>query len=449
MLLARVHQVILTHGLITSGDRGLIGFSGGPDSLCLLQLLSELRAPLGFSLLAAHVDHGLRETSAQEAQQARQLAEELGVEAVILTAKVRRTGTGNLQERARLERARLLQEVAEERQCTWIALAHTANDQAETVIMRAVRGAGVRGLGGMARQQERIIRPLLDVTRSEIEQYLRTRPLGPILDPTNDSDRYFRNRVRHHVLPLLEQEQPSVVQTLCRLAETCREEDETLTLQARAYLERGKIEDGLDLRAWRGCSAGLLHRILRLAYHEATGSLRRLERHHVLALARLIRDPAGTAAVDLPGGRFERRYQLLLWQAGGPLRPPWAIRERTISSPGLVPWDAARSLYLGPEGGANPLRCSKDVWLDAERVPFPLIARTLRSGDRIAIGERQHKKVARVLMEAKIPRAEREKVPLLLAGQEVVAIVGLRAAYPFDGRSGGTRFCARLVSTPE
>ena len=146
----RVGRDVRRRGLVAVGDRGLVALSGGPDSLCLLQLLLELAPSLSLTLRAAHVDHGLRPESASEAEHALTLAAQLGVEAVVLHADLDRDAPGNAQERARRARRELLEAEARKRGCAWIAVGHTASDQAETVLMRLVRGAGLRGLGAMA-----------------------------------------------------------------------------------------------------------------------------------------------------------------------------------------------------------------------------------------------------------------------------------------------------------
>ena len=278
----RSYREIRKRGLLDRGDHVAIAFSGGPDSLCLLHLLARLAPALDLRLVALHVDHGLRTEARQEARRADELAEEAGVPFRLLRAELG-GAAGNLQERARDARALLLGEAAEAEGCQRLALGHTADDQAETVIMRAVRGAGPRGLAAMAWQDGTIIRPLLATTRQEIEAYLTSLHLRPVRDPTNAGQAYMRNRVRQGVMPLLRQENPRVVDALCRLAEICREEDLALTtVCGEALVRAGEgLERGLDVRSLAGLPAAMLPRVLLLAHQQAEPTSARplLQRH--------------------------------------------------------------------------------------------------------------------------------------------------------------------------
>ena len=437
MLLDDVRGALLDHGLIRAGDRGAVALSGGPDSLCLLHLLLGLRQELGLEVIALHVDHGLRPESAREAGEAAELARALGAEPVVLRAELSRTEQGgNLQELARDARLALLEAEARRRGCRWIALGHTATDQAETVLMRAVRGAGLQGLAGMSRSRGLFIRPLLGVTRAEVRRHVERHSLIPLEDPTNATDRFLRNRVRHHVLPLLERENPAVVQALCRLADSCREDHEALEALSRDALDSARSAGGLDALGLRRLQPAILHRVLRLAYGEVTGSTRRLTRGHVQQAARLLASGEGSASLDLPGGRLLREYDRLRWEgpvaaADEPDGPDRWLRPVVVTGPGAVPLPRGRTLLLSlaPVGTAL-----SGLALDVVRAPFPLTVRGIEPGDRMAVGPQKSRKVARLLMDAKIPQGDRPWVPLVFCGDVLVAVVGVRVAYGYAGR---------------
>jgi tRNA(Ile)-lysidine synthase len=424
-LIDRVRRDLERRGLVADGDRGLVALSGGPDSLCLLQLMAELAPALRLTLRAAHVDHGLRRESSTEAARALALAAEVGVEAVVLRADLDRRAPGNLEERARDARRALLEAEARAGGCAWIAVGHTASDQAETVLMRLVRGAGLRGLGAMAWRSGRVIRPLLGVSRSEGRRYIADRGLEPVQDPTNLSDAYLRNRLRRRVLPLLARENPRITRSLCRLAETCREEDAALDRLARQGIEDARVGAAeVDCARLRQLSIPLLRRALRLIYAEATGSLRGLGEPHVEALAALATDDAaGTRQLDLPGVRFARSYERLGWRRGTAAAEAEPF-EVQVDGPGdvLLPDGRVLRIEAVPPGpGVTLIR----------RTRFPLTVRAPRSGDRIAIGPGRSKKVSRALLDAKIPRLERRRVLVVLTGSEVALVLGLRRAYGF------------------
>ena len=454
MLLQTVRQVVERYDLIRPGDRGAVAFSGGPDSLTLLHLLTRLASEWDLKLHALVVDHGLRRESAQEARQAVALAQELGVDARILGGRkmgnqesgtgigeCEMTATGNVQERARKLRLHLLCQGAEALHCRWVALGHTAMDQAETVLMRAVRGTGVQGLAGMAAARAPFVRPLLGVTRTQVRRYLQQVSLRPLEDPSNATDSYFRNRLRHHVMPLLEQENPHLVRSLCRLADSCREDHQALEQLARQKLECARGDHGLDTGTLRGLLPGLLHRVLRLAHAEATGSTRRLTREHVLAMARLLRSAEGSASLDLPGVRLVREYDRLRWEdPAATTMAPGPTWELQITGPGELTLPDGRTLELWAGTAAH----QGELWLSPARAPWPLSVRPPRPGDRLAVAAQKSRKVARVLMDAKIPRVARSRNPLLLCGDEVVCVVGLRVAYGYGADPGSAGIVVRL-----
>jgi len=317
----------------------------------------------------------------------------------------------------------MLEQLAHERACAWVALGHTADDQAETVLMRILRGSGPAGLGAMRSRRGIFVRPLLEVSRREVMSCLAAARLEPLQDPSNASDRFLRNRVRRQLLPLLTRENPRIVSALCRLAASCQVEDDALAAAARVELERARLGGGLDGARVGALPAGLRRRVLRLAFAEATGSTRRLERQHLLALDRAL---AGGRGVDLPGARAEVEGGVLRLRTCAPDAPGAAPLTLTLAGPGRYPLPDGRVLVVATTARA----AAPEATMNAARVPFPLTVRTARAGDRIAIGPGRSRKVARVLMDAKIPRRERAQVPLLVSDDgRILLIVGIRRAY--------------------
>lgn len=431
--------------LIRPGEAGAVALSGGGDSLCLLHVLTRLAGPRGLRISAIHVDHGLRPESARQAQEVVALARGLGVETSVLRAGLAPDAPGNLQQRARSVRQRLIEEQARRLSLGWVAVGHTATDQAELVLMRAVRGTGPSGLGGMAWSRPmgsggRLVRPLLGQRREDVASYLGRHGLTPVLDPTNETPRYLRNRVRQRVLPLLAAENPAVVAALCRLATTCREEDEALLRLAQQALASAEAPGGLAVARLQELPRGLLHRVLRLAHARAVGTTRRLDRGHVERVACLVAETGGSARVDLPGARVERRYGTLVWMAGGDPGQP-QLAPFTVETPGRYPLSDGRVLEVvaGSAQGHPPWEVL------SFGVGFPLLVRPPRAGDRIAIGPGRHKKVHRVLMDAKIPRAGRGSFPVVVADDVVVLLPGLRRGYGL-GPGEGEALVVRLLA---
>ena len=223
MLLARVLRTIEAHRLLAPGDRVLVAISGGSDSTALLHALRLLRGRLAIELEAATVDHGLRPGSAQEHERVRAHVEASGVRCVVIALGL--APGPSMQARAREARYAALTSLARERNAGAIAVAHTRDDQAETVLARILRGSGLRGLAGaLRRRDDGVVRPLLDCDRALVRGFLEERGLAPLVeDPSNRSPGFLRTRVRHTLLPALAAEQPEIRATLARLAEDADE----------------------------------------------------------------------------------------------------------------------------------------------------------------------------------------------------------------------------------
>lgn len=223
MIIATVRRTLRERALVSTGDHVLVGCSGGPDSVSLVHVLHQLRNELGITVSVASIDHGLRPESALEVEQVGAFAGELGVPFHSVRIEVP-NDRGSIQALARDLRYRALHEIASRRGAGKIAVGHTRDDQAETVLARVLRGAGLRGLGGIeARRSDGVIRPLFDCRRSDVRVYAVERGLPFVEDPSNHQRAYERVRLRHEVLPVLSVEDPSVVEHLCALSDEAAE----------------------------------------------------------------------------------------------------------------------------------------------------------------------------------------------------------------------------------
>jgi tRNA(Ile)-lysidine synthase len=223
MITSTVRRTVRARALVSPGDHVLVACSGGPDSTTLLHVLHRLRNELGITLCVASIDHGLRAESVTEVEQVEAFVSTLGVP--FYSTRVDLTIEGvSIQARARELRYRALQEIAHSHGAARIAVGHTQDDQAETVLARMLRGAGVRGLGGIeARRSDGVIRPLLDCRRSDVRAYAAGRELPFVDDPSNHQRAFERVRLRHEVLPMLAAEDPRVVEHLCALSDEAAE----------------------------------------------------------------------------------------------------------------------------------------------------------------------------------------------------------------------------------
>lgn len=295
-MLAEVRRTLIDRDLVRRGDRVLVAVSGGPDSAGLLVALSKLAAELYLDLVAASVDHGLRPESSADVEIARTQASALGVPFRALRLEL--APGPDLQARARDARYAALREQRLVEGARWIAVGHTRDDQAETVLARILRGAGLRGLAGIApRREDGVIRPLLDCARAEVHAFVQAAGLPVAADASNSSRRFQRSRVRHQLLPLLSEEDPEVAAHLADLAEDARAVIELLEPQVATLHAAARGEDGaLSIERCASAPTALRRLVLQRWASEATGAP--ASRAHVEALDLCLR---GRGEVRLPG----------------------------------------------------------------------------------------------------------------------------------------------------
>ena len=240
MILSTVRKTLIRRGLVGAGERVLVGCSGGPDSMAMLHVLSRLRGELGFSLVVASVNHGLRPESRQEVERVAGFAESLALPFVSRNLSL--DDGADVHGRARAARFAALREMAADEGATRIALGHHADDQAETVLSRLLRGSGIRGLAGI--QPERadgVIRPLIDCRRAEIERYVERYDLPVVRDPSNEDPKFERARLRAEIMPLVTREDARVVEHLNLIAEEARNINEMLESMAASIVADPRV----------------------------------------------------------------------------------------------------------------------------------------------------------------------------------------------------------------
>jgi len=399
-VLSRVLRTIRERGLVAKGDRLLVAVSGGPDSTALLYGLAKIAPRLGVSLVAACVDHRLRPESAAEARAVRRICQSMGIACEVLEVDVgsARKSHVSAQEAARNVRLAALETTAGRLGCTQIALGHTADDQAETVLFRILRGTGIAGLAGIPYQRGPFIRPLLDVRRAQILAYLAKRKLDYFTDPSNANRRYARSRIRHDVLPALARENPRVVEALLALA--------------REAQDKG-------VATWRKDLPGDLY----------------LPRRAVHAVDGLMRKPCGTRTISVRNGELTVRYGKVTW---GLRKPADLAQPRTQAGESqLVPGPGQYRIFDPPAPGLDIAAACAGPWpggnaacFDTAKLVRPLRVRALHPGDRMAPrGGRGTRKLSDLLIDAKIPRKERAALPVLCDASGVILYVpGLRPA---------------------
>jgi tRNA(Ile)-lysidine synthase len=427
---AAVRQSLDAASLCSAGRTVLCALSGGPDSVALASTLAALARIRGLVVVAAHLDHGLREGSAADAEFCARLCERLGLPLRSGKADVRARAArerGGLEQSARRERYAFLRAVKAEVGADAIAVAHTLDDQAETVLLRLLRGSGRTGLSAMRPRAGDLVRPMLSVSRRQVMAHLAAHGLPWREDPTNDDTRILRNRVRHELIPYLESRfNPALRATLARSATAVAAEQDLLDgLSGELMAGAVRLEDGeaaIDRAALAEAPEALARIVLRKALR-AAGGLRGVGRGHVerlLALARA-RGASGRR-LPLPGGREARvRFGELRI---GPAARAWDAFEAPLAVPGSV--DLPDGTCLRARESAGPLGAERG-WAVVERPEEPLVVRTRRPGDRVRFQGRE-RSLKRALLEERVPADERSRLPVVAAGDRVLWFPGLTAA---------------------
>jgi tRNA(Ile)-lysidine synthase len=439
----KVASAIERHRLARPGDHLLVAVSGGADSVALLAALHVLAPRLRLRLTAWHLDHGLRgDAGGRDLAFVVALAERLGVTVVAERAAV--PPGPNLEERARRIRYAHMRRAADRLGCTRIALGHTQTDQAETLLLRLFRGAGRRGLAAMAPRRGVIARPLLGCTREEARAFLCGSGLEWVEDVSNRDERFARNRLRRRILPALVAEiGPALVQRLARTAAILGEEDRFLDVVARRHRERARTPEGLDARILGRLSAATRRRVIRLWLGEARGDLRGIAAAHLRAVERCLGSPE-SRVIDLPRGRVRVEAGIVRWEP--PIGPPAGAAFAHALRPGgrVSRKDLGWVLGVGrPRAWRPGTGLPTDSWqavFDADALPKPLVVRGVRPGDRIRpIGMSGTRKLQDVFVDAHVPRSERGTRPVLVGGEEVLWIPGLKRSAVATVRGGTTR----------
>lgn len=461
-MLEKVRLFAIRHGLFSPGEKVIVGVSGGPDSLCLLHVLDRLKGEWSLRLHVAHLNHRIRGADADEdAAFVERVAREWGIPCTIeardVPALAREKGMG-LEEAARYARYKFLAEVALKEGAGTIAVGHNADDQVETVVMHWVRGSGLAGLRGMLPRSRLVVggeeydlwvvRPLLDVTRAEIEAYCREHGLTPRFDLSNLDTTYFRNRLRHELIPYLETFNPRFRELVRRSAQLFADDYDFLHRQVevswREVVEREE-ERGIvfSLPRWKSLHPAMQRGILREAVRRMRRGLRDIGWIHIEEARRALLEGRAGVKVTLPQGLvLMTGYRTFFIGEEGfvpsedlPLLPSSVegLEEIALKVPGETPipqtgWKVRTSIvplsHLPPDWERNP-----DPWrafLDWGKVSGPIRLRPRCPGDRFRpMGLKGGRKsLHEFMIDEKIPQYLRDRWPLLVDDEKILWVVG-------------------------
>jgi tRNA(Ile)-lysidine synthase len=454
-MLSRVKTTISKYRMLKPGDRVVVGVSGGADSICLLHILLQLRE-YSLDIIVAHLDHGIRGKEAKrDLLFVKRTAESLGLKFETGEAdapRLKKESKMTLEEAARVLRYEFLEETRKKFGADRIATAHTLDDQAETVLMRLMRGSGARGLSGIPPvSREVIIRPLIETKRADIEKYLQSKGVGWIEDSTNKLRDIQRNRIRLDLIPELETYNPRIKETLSRTSDILRIEEDYIDREAKRNYARIFTQDirGLkgDLRKFGRLHKALRLSILRLAIEELNKGLRNITSLHIISADEYLTSGAASGEIEFPDRIvIAKGYDSFLVTTRPGLERKFSY---SIDSPGR--WRFPEFDVDIEKVTAETLEEKREdiVYLDAGKIVFPIEARSFRAGDRfMPLGMKSEKKLKNFFVDEKIPRFERYGIPIFTSGGDIFWVGGMRIDDRFKIRRKGKKALKLSLRVP-
>ncbi|MBR4832113.1 MAG: tRNA lysidine(34) synthetase TilS [Butyrivibrio sp.] len=454
----KVYNFIKSNNLAASSEKILVGFSGGADSVALITVLYELRKILGIELAALHVNHGIREEAGEDASFTRRFCEDRDIEYYLVeenVPEIAREEKLTEEEAGRIVRYRAFNECADRIGARRIAVAHHMNDAAETLLYNLMRGSGIHGAGAIRPSRDNIIRPLLCVTRKEIEEYLREKEISFCTDKTNSENIHTRNKIRNKLVPYAEDEINSgVVEHLCRAAKRFADADEFIRSVSRDFFEKEAIITGecvrLELGKLKGLADIVKEDVILQCFEELTPSRKDITSAHIEAVLALTQDESGTKSVDLPYmlravreydkliiGRVERGESSFdkeeeiavdieeLAAGTADEESGSASAKKRYNVPGLGRAEA--KIVEKARGCAIPSD-TYTKWFDCDRIQTAVF-RHRRKDDYIYIdmdGKDCKKMLSKFMTDVKIPKNRRDEMFVLADGDHVLWVPGYR-----------------------
>lgn len=432
----KVIDTIEKYNMLSFTDHILVGLSGGPDSVCLLLTLNQLKSKYNLKISAIYIDHGLRPNDVpKEIEFCKKLCDDLNITFYSHSINVKEFAIKekiNLQEAARILRYATFDQISINIKADKIALGHNADDQAETVIMRLLRGAGPAGLSGIPPVRKKIIRPLIEVERIEIEEFLEKNKVNFVFDSSNVNTKYMRNKIRHILMPAIKKISPQATKIISKTADIIREENDYINVSVTKALMRlmsRKTDQKVELfcNPMEVLNIVILRRALRVAI-DSVKDLRGIEFDHIEEIIRLVKKGKPGDRIYLPKGiRAIKGYSTIIITS----EPPQKLSIYQIDMPKEI---SIKENSMTLEIKELSIRDIQDygngknlVYIDADKIKFPLIIRPRKEGDYFyPYGFGKKKKLQDFFVDEKIPRDERDLIPIIESEGNIVFIVGYR-----------------------
>ncbi len=438
LFIEKVYEYIHNNNLISPGDRLVVGLSGGADSVCLFLVLFELRKRLGLddkSLYGVHINHMLRgEEADRDEKFAKEFCRTLNMEFVSYRIDVKKISEDeriSVEEAGRKARYECFSQALKKYGCNKIAVAHNKNDMAETILFNMARGSGLKGIAGITPKRNNIIRPLLDVTRAEIEKYLEKNGQSYITDSTNLGIDYDRNKIRHIILPELEKVNSGALNHICQTGYEVGEGYKFIRKTAMEHfnkvVRRKEDELRINIPLLLQLDRIIQKQVLYEALIQKTGKMKDIGDTHIRGIMGLLEGNTGKC-VELPYGiRVRKNYDSLVMTDRETEKSEYCMeidREGVYKIPG---WGNL-NISLFPKKQMEDI--SKKIYTkmaDYDKIKGKLFIRTPRDGDFVIIDNAGNtKKLTRVFIDNKVDREKRKSWPVIAAGSQIIWAIGLR-----------------------
>ena len=439
MIFEKTLSTINKYNLIQKGDKIVLGLSGGPDSVCLLHILNRLKEVLDIEVYAAHLNHQIRGIEAQkDALYISKLCDELGVTYFIKSINVPEYCKENklsLEEGARKLRYEMFYEIKEKLNADKIAIAHNMNDQAETVLMRMMRGTGLQGLKGIDYIRDGvIIRPILEIERAEIEAYCEEYKLNPRIDSTNLESIYTRNKIRLELIPFMRDNfNSNIIESIVRMSNSLKSDNEFIEEEAlRKFREVSSITSdsvSINLDKYISLHKSLKSRIIRHGIKYVLGDTNFIDQKHIEEVIEFEKEDKIDKKLVLPRGLFVYRQKNKLLFTTKEIIIEDIQFNYKIPTNGYVKINEANIIIeteTMPIKRYNALKGDKSLkWFDCNKIKGGIVVRSRMSGDKIRLSMGS-KKIKQLFIDLKIPKEERCKVPILEDDNGILCVGNFR-----------------------
>ena len=436
-MITRVEEYIRNHELIQKGDKVVIGISGGADSICLFQMLFSLKDKWDLTLIPVHINHNLRETAIRDESFVREFCKQRGYQVQVFSKEIEdyaKEKKLSLEEAGREYRYQVFRETVRKEQADKIAVAHHENDVAETFLFHSLRGSSIQGLGAIQPKNQEIIRPLLCLTKKEIETYLKQNQLEWMEDETNRDNHYSRNKLRNQVIPLLEEMNPKAVQHIADCASDLREINEYIKSEAKKAFKLCVKESGEGLLLLEEpfflFPDVIKREVIKLIYENFVKSLKNIGRiHYDMVLDTFSYQTGGKR--ELPGKMTWVREPLGIYftKAGNtPRKMSKVWLEVEESKPLRLDFNGIQvKIELKKNKNEEILKKTYTKMFDYDKIVGKLCVRSFEDGDFFILNATGNKKsLRRYFIDEKIPGKDRAMIPLLAEGSHILWVIGKR-----------------------